>query len=219
MSRAVLTVSHDPAAVESSLLGRELGCPLCPGALKPWGFGVSRIIRCGAPAENQCVTPRRGRCCDCATTHILLPAQYAARRADEAAVIAHAVELSSAQRLGFRKIAVILERPETTVRDWLRVVKDKATDILAAFATRVHRATAEALGFWPAPADTAGANALGMLMAHARALAHVHQLRAPAAVLNVTWHQGALLAHGPWFFSAVGWPDRLQHQPALPLEG
>lgn len=215
----MLTVSHDPTAVESSLLRRELICPLCPGALKPWGRGVQRIIRCRIRAENRRFTPRRGRCCDCATTHVLLPAPFAARRADEAAVIAHAVELNIAQGLGFRKIAFILGRPETTVRDWLRVVKAKATNILAAFATRVHRGTAQGLGFWPAPADTTAANASGMLMAHAQVLAHVHQLRTPGSVFNVTWHQGALLAHGPWFFSAVGWPEAVQHQPALPLEG
>lgn len=214
----MLTVSHDPTAVESSLLGRELICPLCPGALKPWGFGTQRTIRRGTPVKNQRFTPRRGRCNECATTHILLPALFAARRADEAAVIAHAVELNIAAGLGFQKIAANLERPATTVRDWLRVVKAKATDMLAAFAARVHRATAEALGFWPSPADTVGANALGMLMAHARVLAHVHQLRAPGAVLNVTWHHGALMAHGPWLFSTVGWPDRVQHQPALPPE-
>ena len=202
----MLTVSHDPAAVEYQLLGRELVCPLCPGRLRPWGFGVARVIRCGVPARNRWFTPRRARCRGCKSTHILLPAEFAGRRADHVETIAEAVELGATGGLGHRKIAAILERPPSTVRGWIRDFKANAPQILAVFAARVHRATAESLGFWPAPAKTAAADAWGMLMAHARVLAHVHRSAGPSVVI-VAWHYAALFAHGPWFFSRAGWPE------------
>ncbi|MGH7753351.1 MAG: hypothetical protein ACRD0D_10385 [Acidimicrobiales bacterium] len=167
---------------------------------------------------NRRITPRRTRCKPCNVTHVLLPPGLAARRADEVAVIAHAVELNAINGLGHRKVAQMLDRPETTVRDWMRTFQANAPAITAAFGARVHRATAEALGFWPAPAATRKANAWAMLMAHARVLAHVHR-PGPGAVVTVTWHQGALAAHGPWFFSKVGWPEPVQHLPALPPGG
>jgi len=147
----------------------------------------------------------------------LLPSGLAARRADDAAVITQAVELNIVQGAGHRKIAMVLGRPETTVRGWLRDFAANAPAIAAGFATRMHRATAEVLGFWPAPAATSKANALSMVIAHARVLAHLHDT-GPGFEVNMPWHQGALFAHGPWFFSKVGWPERVQHQPALPLE-
>lgn len=191
---------------------------MCRGSLKPWGFGVERVIRCGVPVVKRRYLPRRARCGGCGTTHILLPAVLAARRADHAEVIADAVELSAVAGLGFRKIAVRLDRPESTVRGWLRDFTANALAIAAAFAVRVHRSTAEALGFWPAPAPTQKSNAWAMLMAHAQVLAHQHRAVAQP-VVTLPWQYAALFAHGPWFFSRVGWPDGVQHQPALPRQG
>lgn len=208
----MLTVSHDPAAVESQLLGRELPCPRCQGRLRPWGFGTARVIRCGTPVRNRWFTPRRARCRGCQATHILLPAEFACRRADHAEVLAEAVELGATEGMGHRKIAAILERPESTVRGWLRDFAANAPAIIEAFAARVHLATADALGFWPAPAPTAAANALGMLMAHARVLARLHGTTA-GPVGTMTWHSAALFAHGPWFFSPAGWPERCNTSP------
>ncbi|RAX47981.1 hypothetical protein DQ353_17460 [Arthrobacter sp. AQ5-05] len=180
--------------------------------LRPWGFGVARIIRCGTPVENRWFTPRRAICCGCEATHILLPAEFACRRADHMEVLAEAVELNAVEGLGHRKIAARLGRPESTVRDWIRTFKTNIPAITEAFTARVHRATAEALGFWPAPAKTAIANALGMLMAHARVLSHLHST-ARGVVVTLTWHSAALFAHGPWFFSEVGWPERCNTSP------
>ncbi|MFQ4149730.1 DUF6431 domain-containing protein [Arthrobacter sp. LAPM80] len=214
----MLTVSHDPDAVESQLFGRELICPACRGSLKPWGFGVQRLIRCEVPVVNRRYLPRRARCGECGSTHILLPAVLAARRADHAEVIADAVELSAVEGLGFRKIAMKLDRPESTVRGWLRDFRTNAPAIAAAFAARVHRATAESLGFWPAPAITEKTNAWAMLMAHALVLAYQYRWVAQP-VVTVPWQYAALFAHGPWFFSKVGWPEQVQHQLALPRQG
>lgn len=177
-----------------------------------------RVIRCGVPVVNRWFTPRRGRCCGCGATHVLLPAEFACRRADHAEVIAEAVELGAAAGLGHRKIAEVLGRPESTVRDWLRDFRASAPAIVAAFTVRVHRASAEALGYWPSPSPIAAAGALGMLMAHARVLGEAHHHGVgPDQVVTMAWHVAALFAHGPWFFSRVGWPDRVQHEPALPL--
>lgn len=136
----MLTVSHDPAAVESQLSSRALLCPRCRGTLKPWRFGQERVIRCQVPAANRPSTPRRARCRDCGATQVLLPAVFASRRADEAAMIAEAVELSAVEGLGHRKIARRLGRPDSTVRDWIRTFTANAPAILASFAARVHRA-------------------------------------------------------------------------------
>lgn len=212
----MLTVSHDPDTVEFHLLGGELSCPLCPGRLRPWGFGVGRSIRYEVPLVSRWLAPRRGRCSDCAATHILLPSGLAARRADDGAIIAEAVERNIIQGAGHRKIAVLLGRPETTVRGWLRDFATNATAIAAVFADRVHRGTAEALGVWPALGATGKADALAMVMAYARVLANIHR-NGSRAVVSMPWHQGALFAHGPWFFSNVGWSDGVQHEPALPL--
>lgn len=209
----MLTVSHDPAAVESQLTSCELICSRCPGRLRPWGFARERTIREGVPVVNAQVTPRRGRCRGCGATHVLLPGLLAARRADAAAVIAHAIELSTVG-LGHRRIAVVVDRPATTVRDWIRTFASNAPAIFAAFTARVHRATAQALGFWPAPASSAGANALGMLLAHARMLAGEHAA-GHGGVVSLPWQYAALAGHGPWFFSTTGWPVPVQHQPAL----
>ncbi|WP_220094052.1 helix-turn-helix domain-containing protein [Arthrobacter sp. AQ5-05] len=122
------------------------------------------------------------------------------------------MELNAVEGLGHRKIAARLGRPESTVRDWIRTFKTNIPAITEAFTARVHRATAEALGFWPAPAKTAIANALGMLMAHARVLSHLHST-ARGVVVTLTWHSAALFAHGPWFFSEVGWPERCNTSP------
>jgi len=157
------------------------------------------VIRCEVPVVNRRYLPRRARCGECGTTHILLPAVLAARRADHAEVIADAVELSAVAGMGFRRIAVKLDRPESTVRGWLRDFTANAPAIAAAFAVRVHRGTAEALGFWPAPALTQKTNAWAMLMAHAQVLAHHHGV-SPAQVVMVAWQYAALFAHGPWFF-------------------
>lgn len=210
----MLTVSHDLAAVESQLASCELLCPDCSGRLRPWGFARERTIREGVPVVNSRLIPRRGRCRGCGATHVLLPGLFAARRADAAAVIAQAIELNIVGGLGHRSIAAVLDRPATTVRGWIRTFATNAPAVCTAFTTRVHRATAQALGFWPAPSPSPGANALGMLLAHAAVLAHEHATGA-VPVVSVPWHYAALAGHGPWFFSATGWPDRAQHEPAL----
>ncbi|WP_205787231.1 hypothetical protein [Specibacter cremeus] len=138
----------------------------------------------------------------------------AARRADGAAVMAEAIELNTVLGHGHRKIAAVLGRPGSTVRDWLRGYRANIAAILTKFTALVHRGAADAPGLWPAPASTPGANALSMLMGYATTLAQYSSRR--SSLVSVPWHYGALMGHGPWFFSATGWPAAVQHQPALP---
>ena len=67
--------------------------------------------------------PRRARCRACRVTHVLLPAVVAPRRADTTAVIGSAL-LASARGTGYRRIAAQLDRPLSTVRRWIRAVRD-----------------------------------------------------------------------------------------------
>ena len=69
--------------------------------------------------------PRRARCRTCRVTHVLLPAAATARRADTTAVIGSAL-LASARGIGYRRIAAQLDRPPSTVRRWIRAVRDPA---------------------------------------------------------------------------------------------
>lgn len=203
----MLSVSHDPVVVDSQLLSGKLVCPHCRGVLKRWGYGLRRIIRYETPVVNRWFTPRRARCRECGVTHILLPVDLAARRADAACVIAEAVELHVVEEFGHRKIAEKLGRPFSTVRGWLRDFTANAPAIATTFAARVHRATAQALEFLPAPAATVAADALGMLMAHAKVLTRIHRPESQAEpIVSLTWHRAGVLAVGPWLFSPVGWP-------------
>ena len=78
-------------------------CPRCGGALAKWGYARERTVRAlGAATVN--VRPRRVRCRDCATTHILLPTALQPRCADTTEVIGTALA-HKANGLGFRRIA------------------------------------------------------------------------------------------------------------------
>lgn len=201
----MITVSHDDDVVESQLVSRTLVCPICVGKLRPWGYALPRMIRIHIPAENLVLRPRRARCDSCRVTHVLLPVRFAARRADTASVIGHAIELNTVSGPGHRKIAAIVGRPETTVRGWLRTFRAHASAITVAFASRVHRGTTEALKYWPSHAPTAAGNALGMLYAHAAFLTRTVIPANDGVVVNVSWEEAALAVHGPWMFSRVGW--------------
>lgn len=173
------------------------------------------MIRHGtAAAGNLRVMPRRGRCGGCGATHVLLPVLFAARRADGAAVLAEAIWLHTVLGLGCRKIAARLGRPAGTVRDWLRAYRANIAAIIGKFTALVHRGAPDAPGLWPAPAPTPAGNAFSMVAAYVKTLA-LYGSR-DGSVVRVPWHYGALMGHGPWFFSTAGWPGGVQHEPALP---
>jgi hypothetical protein len=112
----------DPDLAETDLAAGSLPCPGCAGTLRPWGHARTRTVR--DHGRSLLVTrPRRARCHTCRATHVLLPATVTARRADSTAVIGAAL-LASARGSGYRRIAVQLDRPTSTVRRWVRAVRD-----------------------------------------------------------------------------------------------
>ncbi|GAC1407186.1 MAG: hypothetical protein NVSMB60_27460 [Mycobacterium sp.] len=97
-----------------------MACPQCNTALVRWGRARNRTVR-GPGTSTVTVQPARARCPRCATTHVLLPAELSVRRADTTEVIGNAL-IHNANGLGFRRIAARIDRPESTVRRWLRRV-------------------------------------------------------------------------------------------------
>lgn len=114
----MLTVGVDAVSVESRLAQGDLGCPVCPGRLGPWGWARRRVLR-GLDGSTLELIPRRSRCSLCLVTHVLLPVVALLRRADLAEVIGVALAAKT-KGLGARVIAGLLGRPVDTVRGWLR---------------------------------------------------------------------------------------------------
>jgi hypothetical protein len=112
-----------PERAERILQAGNMGCPRCPGQLRPFGHGRTRSVR-GRGTATLRVTPRRARCGDCGGTQILLPTTLTVRRADSTEVIGAALA-AKAGGAGFRAIAASLARPVSTVRSWLRRVPDQ----------------------------------------------------------------------------------------------
>ena len=107
---------------EEILLAGDMPCPRCQGVLRPFGTGRTRTVR-GVGAETVTVTPRRARCADCSAIQILLPTELVLRRPDSTAAIGHALAANS-RGDGYRSIAARFRRPESTVRRWLRAVRE-----------------------------------------------------------------------------------------------
>jgi hypothetical protein len=107
---------------EQLLLGGDLPCPHCQDALRPFGHGRTRTVR-GLGSTRLRVTPRRARCTGCRRTQILLPTTLTVRRADSTEVIGNAL-VAKVRGAGLRTIAARLNRPESTVRRWLRGVDE-----------------------------------------------------------------------------------------------
>ena len=107
-----------PQRAETFLLRAQMRRPRCAGVLRPHGHARARTVR-GLGQATLRVRPRRTRCADCRTTHVLLPGALTPRRADSTEVIGNACAAKAAGA-GFRTIAERLGRPASTVRRWLR---------------------------------------------------------------------------------------------------
>ena len=112
----------DPARAETDLAAGTLACPGCARPLQRVGArphphrARPRPCHAGpAAAPGPPATP-------CRVTHVLLPAVVARdgrhRRGDRLGVLA------SARGTGYRRIAAQLGRPLSTVRRWIRAVRD-----------------------------------------------------------------------------------------------
>jgi len=112
------------SALELTLASGRLRCPVCQGRLRPWGVARARAIHV-LWGPDRIVQPRRARCSGCRATHVLLPGWTLVRRAYDAATIWR-VLTEHVRGLGYRRIALRLRLPETTVRDWLREFRREA---------------------------------------------------------------------------------------------
>ena len=121
---------HDTAMIgivdlqraEADLAAGELACPGCRAPLRRWGHARARDVR-DSGSTTLTLRPRRARRASCGGTHVLLLAAVLPRRADTTAVIGTALQ-ASARGIGYRRIAAQLGRPASTVRRWVRAVRE-----------------------------------------------------------------------------------------------
>jgi len=192
----VLTVNGDGVVVERQLAGGELACPWCGGVLGGWGRARLRRVRV-PDGPDELLVPRRARCRECGRTHVLLPVRLLSRRADTGAVIGAALE-AAAGGAGFRKIARVLGRPESTVRGWLRRFAGRAEAVRVFFTVLLARTS-------PDPVMPAGA--AGPVAAAVSAIAGVAvavAARWPAVGQVPVW--AAVSAASGGRLLAPGWP-------------
>lgn len=109
---------------QQALAAGALDCPGCAAALRPWGWTTPRRVR-DRDGQIRLVRLRRVRCRACAVSHVLLPAAWLPRRLDEVDLIGAAL-LGAACGAGHRPLAGRLNRPEGTVRGWLRAARARA---------------------------------------------------------------------------------------------
>ena len=150
-----------PERAEDILLKGAMPCPRCHGVLRPFGTGRTRTVR-GVGADTVTVTPRRARCADCSATQILLPTELVVRRADSTEAIGNALA-ANARGAGFRTIAARFGRPESTVRRWLRAVREPHAQWLYRRAVDQAVLTDREMLVRPAPQQTTLGNALNLL--------------------------------------------------------
>lgn len=186
----MLIVGTDQDVVEADLLGGRLACPACGGVLGPWGHGLWRNLRRGGSEEERW-RPRRSRCRSCAVTHICLVECCFLRRRDDVETIGGAIAAKVAGE-GHRSIAKAIGVCESTVRRWLRALRDRAEAVRAHFTRWAYALDAD-LG--PIEATGGGlGNALEAIAVAARAWA---QRYGPSGVWAVASRLsgGALLAN------------------------
>jgi hypothetical protein len=121
---------HD--VVEYVELGRKIeaptpACPLCSGPTGPWP-GYERHLR---GERDRLIWVARIRCRECAVTQAMLPWFVLPWRWDTIDAIGRALEMA-ADKVGVRKIAAAVGRPETTVREWVRRFHAVAETLAAA---------------------------------------------------------------------------------------
>ena len=124
--------------VEARLLSGEYRCGSCGGGrLAPWGFARRRKLRCRG--DEVWLRPRRGRCCSCLATHVLLPTIALFRRRDVAEVIGEALIARYVDRKSQSVVAAEAGVHFDTARGWQRRFSAKAAELRELFSTLAHR--------------------------------------------------------------------------------
>jgi hypothetical protein len=125
----------DLAAAHTALAAGDIACPTdhCDGHLAPWGHAPPRRVRLAIDRVTT-IRHRRGRCRTCRHTHVLSDLVTHPHRLDTVEAVGRAM-LAACDGLGYRAIAAVVDRPATTVRDWLRRARANA-EVVRANATR-----------------------------------------------------------------------------------
>lgn len=184
----MLTVEADADRVEERLRSGGLFCPFCTDVLTGWGFARPRWLR--GVEGRVWVRPRRAVCTGCGRTQVLLPVIGLSRRADVVEVIGVSL-VAKAAGWGHRRIAVLVGRPASTVRGWLRRFAQRAESVRAGFtalAVDVDPGTAP-----PLAAPTGFADAVAAVLAATVAVLS----RWPGLRLTVSpWLLASAVSHG-----------------------
>lgn len=116
----------DPDATATRVAQGDYPCPAsaCSGLVRPWGTARTRPVRLLGGGTDQ-ITPRRGRCRQCARSHVFVPVRAFPRRADSVETVWTALT-AAARGLGARQVAEQVGVPHTTVRGWIRRARTNA---------------------------------------------------------------------------------------------
>lgn len=202
----MVTVEADPVAVEARLVGGRVGCPVCPGVLRAWGWARRRRVLGLGP-----VRPRRARCASCRVTQVLLPVTVLARLGHSAGVVWAAL-VARGRGLGHRRVAGLVGAAETTVRGWLRRMDARLEQARAWFTC-----AAVAVGVDVAVPGGLGCPWRDFLAAVGAAVAAVRWRFGDTGLLGAVTAEQVVVAMSGGRLLAPGWPGGVvQHQFALP---
>jgi hypothetical protein len=131
----VVIVVTDVEAARELVAAGAMRCPDpgCPGRLRAWSRARARTVTVHGGLRVR-VRPYRVCCRACTVTHVLLPAGCLPRRAYDVETVGAAL-LSAATGVGTRQVAVGVAVPRSTVRAWLRAVRDGAGRLIATAVT------------------------------------------------------------------------------------
>jgi hypothetical protein len=118
-----------------------LRCPDCAGVLARWGHVARRFVR-DVTGMVEKIRLRRTICplsdvSGCGRTHVLLPVFLLGRRLDVVEVIWSALR-GCVDGLGWRRLAVLVGRPASTVRGWTVRARGRAWMVRDRFAQLEH---------------------------------------------------------------------------------
>lgn len=129
----------DLTAAHTALVAGDITCPTprCPGHIAPWGHAPARRVRLSIDRVIT-IRHRRGRCATCRRTHVLSDLVTHPHRLDTVETVGQAL-LAACDGLGYRAVAAVVDRPATTVRDWLRRARANAETVRANALRAFHR--------------------------------------------------------------------------------
>jgi Domain of unknown function (DUF6431) len=118
----------DVDAAGQALRAGLLCCPVCGGRLRLWSPARSRRVHTPT-GSSVALTPERGLCRTCTSSHVIVPAWYVPRRAYTVQVIG-GVLLGAVNQVPRAALAERLRVPLGTAHDWLRRARRGAAGLI-----------------------------------------------------------------------------------------